>query len=223
MILSLHLSATGVMNVDAAALHRSRSGAEGIQMKAFALTPENNVITAESAAQLPADSDQLETIKSEQDLAKLASGWPAARLVAIWNNLPGTAPVTKFTDRKTGVARVWRAMQALEPTVAPVLADAATAEKTRIGRPSRKQKGNTGAGKRSGGQEVAQRSTKKAVVLELLRRPHGATLAELMEATGWQAHSVRGFLSGTVGKKMGLQVDSSRRPQGERSYSIASK
>jgi hypothetical protein len=44
--------------------------------------------------------------------------------------------------------------------------------------------------------------SKKAIVLELLRRPKGATLAELMAATGWQAHSIRGFISGTLGKKM---------------------
>src|SRR5580704_2549032 len=41
-------------------------------------------------------------------------------------------------------------------------------------------------------------------ILELLKRPGGVTAKELMKATGWQPHSVRGFLSGTVGKKMGL-------------------
>ena len=64
-------------------------------------------------------------------------------------------------------------------------------------------------------------TTKNAIVLALLRQPTGATLNELMKATGWQAHSVRGFLSGTLGKKMGLKVDSSKRPDGERSYSVA--
>ncbi|MBI4911052.1 MAG: DUF3489 domain-containing protein [Acidobacteria bacterium] len=61
---------------------------------------------------------------------------------------------------------------------------------------------------------------KSAVVLEMLRRSKGATLAELMAATLWQAHSVRGFLSGTVGKKMGLKVESTRREDGERLYKL---
>ncbi len=42
-----------------------------------------------------------------------------------------------------------------------------------------------------------------------------------MTATGWQAHSVRGFLSGTVGKKMGLKVVSSKGENGERNYSVS--
>jgi len=41
-----------------------------------------------------------------------------------------------------------------------------------------------------------------------------------MRATGWQAHSVRGFISGTVGKKMGLRVESAKSENGERSYAI---
>jgi hypothetical protein len=46
------------------------------------------------------------------------------------------------------------------------------------------------------------------------------TSKELMKATGWQPHSVRGFLSGTIGKKMGLSVMSTKSEDGERSYSI---
>jgi len=41
-----------------------------------------------------------------------------------------------------------------------------------------------------------------------------------MKETGWQAHSVRGFLSGTVGKKMGLAVTSTKGEDGERTYSV---
>jgi Protein of unknown function (DUF3489) len=57
-------------------------------------------------------------------------------------------------------------------------------------------------------------------VLELLKRPGGITAKELMKATGWQPHSVRGFLSGTIGKKMGLTVNSTKGKDGERAYSI---
>ncbi|MGD1092192.1 MAG: DUF3489 domain-containing protein [Bryobacteraceae bacterium] len=66
----------------------------------------------------------------------------------------------------------------------------------------------------------ARDGSKTAKILDLLKRPGGATAKELMKATGWQPHSVRGFLSGTVGKKMGLTVTSTKGEDGERSYSI---
>ena len=66
----------------------------------------------------------------------------------------------------------------------------------------------------------ARTGSKTTEVLDLLKRPNGATLAELMKATGWQAHSVRGFLSGTVGKKMGLTVTSTKGEDGQRTYSL---
>ena len=68
----------------------------------------------------------------------------------------------------------------------------------------------------------ARDGSKTAKVLELLKRPGGVTAKELMKATGWQPHSVRGFLSGTVGKKMGLTVTSAKAEDGERSYSVES-
>ena len=68
----------------------------------------------------------------------------------------------------------------------------------------------------------AREGSKTNQVLELLRQPGGVTAKELMKATGWQPHSVRGFLSGTVGKKMGLTVISTKGEDGERSYSIKS-
>jgi hypothetical protein len=66
----------------------------------------------------------------------------------------------------------------------------------------------------------ARQGSKTARVLDLLKRAGGASAKELMKATGWQPHSVRGFLSGTVGKKMGLAVSSTKGENGERSYSV---
>jgi hypothetical protein len=80
----------------------------------------------------------------------------------------------------------------------------------------KREKGAKGA-KRGAG---ARDGSKAAQILELLKRPDGATLKELMKATGWQPHSVRGFLSGTLRKKLGLEVISAKAEDGERSYSI---
>ena len=66
-----------------------------------------------------------------------------------------------------------------------------------------------------------RQGSKTAQVLELVKRSGGATLKHLMKATGWQPHSVRGFLSGTLGKKMGLKIESSKTNDGERVYKLA--
>jgi len=62
--------------------------------------------------------------------------------------------------------------------------------------------------------------SKTATILDLLKRPGGVTAKELLKATNWQPHSLRGFLSGTVGKKMGLTVTSAKGEDGERNYSL---
>jgi hypothetical protein len=68
----------------------------------------------------------------------------------------------------------------------------------------------------------ARNGSKTAKILDLLKRAGGATGKDLMKATGWQAHSVRGFISGVLGKKMGLTVASTKAADGERRYSLKS-
>lgn len=63
--------------------------------------------------------------------------------------------------------------------------------------------------------------SKGEAITALLKRDVGATLAELTATTGWQAHSVRGFLSGTLKKKLGYVVESERGKDGVRRYRIA--
>ena len=66
----------------------------------------------------------------------------------------------------------------------------------------------------------ARQGSKTAKALSLLKRSGGATLKDLMKATGWQAHSVRGFLSGTLRKKRGLTLTSTQGENRERRYSV---
>lgn len=70
---------------------------------------------------------------------------------------------------------------------------------------------------------VEGRVTKHAQLLQLLKRPEGASIDEMMRATEWQQHSVRGFLAGTVKKKLGLALTSSKAEGDVRRYRIATR
>ncbi len=65
--------------------------------------------------------------------------------------------------------------------------------------------------------------TKQALVIEMLRRPEGATIAEIVEATSWASHTTRGFLAGALKKKLGLTLDSEKDEERGRVYSIVSR
>ena len=76
---------------------------------------------------------------------------------------------------------------------------------------------------RKAGEPHQIRATKQERVLTLLSRPEGAGIGEIMEATGWQVHSVRGFLAGTVKKKLGFNLTSSRADGAPRRYRIETR
>jgi len=198
-------------------------------MKTYTIDAENS-ITAFASRQ---EAGEGESFSSQEQLASLVADWPVERLIEVWNGIPGLTPVKKFTDRKSAVRRIWKAIQSLDGgSSAETASTAPTAAKKaqRAPKAAKKEKQaakarptKTAKGKRAKGGDkpaVARDGSKKAEVLGLLQRKGGATLAQIMKATGWQAHSVRGFISGALGKKMGLTVDSVRREDGERVYSI---
>jgi hypothetical protein len=73
------------------------------------------------------------------------------------------------------------------------------------------------------GAEPETRVTKQERVLTLLSRPAGASIEEIMQATDWQQHSVRGFLAGTVKKKLGFTLKSSKDEDEPRRYRIETR
>jgi hypothetical protein len=122
-----------------------------------------------------------------------ASGLSKAELTAIWNALPGATKLAKFKDRKVAAQRLWAAFAKL-----PVDPE------------------------RAAGSPAPRAGSKQAQVIDLFRRAEGATVAEVIAATGWQPHTVRGIVSGTLKKKLGLTVISAKEQRG-RVYRIAAQ
>ena len=199
-------------------------------MTAFTIDADNN-ITAYAAPEQAQEALALgaQIFTSQKDLAKLAADWPTSRLVETWNGFAGMPgfddlkPVKKFTDRLTATSRIWRAIQKLAPAGpqgaqdAPEAADATTEASPKKNAPKTKKGANVARAKRSKKATTAgpRPGTKKAKVLDLIRRDKGATNEELQKATGWQPHTVRGFLS-IAGKS--LKIETIERDNGARAY-----
>jgi len=98
------------------------------------------------------------------------------------------------------------------------------APKAKKGAKAAKPKKEAKAGKKAKPAPAKETSTpraesKGAKILELIGRPKGATLAEIVNATDWQKHSIRGFLS-TAAKKHGLKIESTKTESGDRLYQV---
>lgn len=69
----------------------------------------------------------------------------------------------------------------------------------------------------------APRVTKQQIMIDMLSRPEGATIKELVEATGWLSHTCRGAMSGALKKKLGLTITSEKEDQRGRVYRLEQK
>ena len=160
----------------------------------FQVTAEDHIRVLDAAGSADGN-EQDNTFASEQELHELTSAWPMKRLIEIWNHLPGVEPVTRFTDRKTAIRRIWRALQ-----------------------PPAEEPGKALHRTKAAQRPVFREGSKAAQVCILLARPQGATLNEIRNETGWQAHTVRGFISRNLSKQ-GRKVRSFER-EGERVYRL---
>src|SRR5712675_3699197 len=82
----------------------------------FTIDVDNNITVLASSQQIEERQKGTETFSSPHQLAALAAQWPGSRLVEIWNGLPGVEPVERFTSRQVAAARIWKAIQNLQPT-----------------------------------------------------------------------------------------------------------
>jgi hypothetical protein len=114
-----------------------------------------------------------ERFRTYGELNQVGKDWPGKALMDLYNTLAadqGKEPVKRFMNREAGMKRLWTLLQEL-PVQPEYTTPPAAASGTR------------------------EHASKKNTVLRMLQQPSGATLEELMSVTGWQAHSVRGFLS----------------------------
>jgi hypothetical protein len=122
---------------------------------------------------------------------------------------PDKAPATKAASQNKGAPKAKKtansAKHGAKAKAAPKKAAKASAKPSKkTAKPERKP-------------AAPRAESKSAKILEMIARAKGATLAEIMKATDWQAHSVRGFIS-TASKKHGVKIESAKNDAGERTY-----
>jgi hypothetical protein len=209
---------------------------ERTDMKTFTIDSDNNISAFATQEEAAATTASIDSFSSQKELAQLAGAWPAERLLAIWNSLPGVKQVKGFPNAKAGGSRIWERIQSLgepekpkagrkaeagAPPAQSAPAKAKSAKKTKAVKaakntPKSEAKKVVAAEANAGPRE----GSKAAQVVAMLRRKNGASLAEIMEKMGWQKHTVRGFMAGAM-KKAGYAVESFQSDQGARTYRIS--
>ena len=199
-------------------------------MKTFTIDTDNNICAFATQGEAAATAVPVDIFSSQKELSQLAGTWPAERLVAIWNSLPGVTPVKGLKRAKVGASRIWERIQGLgEPEKPKAERQAKAGAQAPQGVPAKpkSKKKTTSAKNAPQAKKVAEAEhgagprlgSKTARVVAMLQRKNGATLAEIMTTMGWQKHTVRGFMAGAM-KKAGHAVESFQSDQGERTYRI---
>jgi Protein of unknown function (DUF3489) len=207
-------------------------------MTTFTIDSENNITAYGSVEEAAiATATPFDSFSSQKELAGLVAGWPAERVIAIWNSLPGVEPAKTFKSAKTAADRIWERVQSLGVVAKPEAEPAKpkAERKAKVGAQSAKgapakpkaTKKATAAKSAPKAKTAAKvkevpaprEGSKTAQVVAMLQRKNGATLAEIMERMGWQRHTVRGFMAGAM-KKAGHVVESFKPEGGERTYRI---
>jgi hypothetical protein len=220
--MGLFVPGTGVMNVSDTE-HREK---ERTEMKTFTIDTDNNIsafATQEEAAATTATA--IDSFSNQKELAQLAGVWPAERLLAIWNSLPGVKQVKRFRSAKAGVSRIWERIQGLgepeKPKAERKAKAGAPAAKNAPAEAKRTKKTNAVKAAKNTPQSKAMKvapaevyagpreGSKTAQVVTMLQRRNGASLVEIMEKMGGQKHTARGFMAGAM---IGIGAAVTRRP-----------
>lgn len=215
-------------------------------MTIFTIDNDNSITafaTAEAAA--AASQTPFDLFTDQKELAELLAGWPAERLLATYNSLPGVKPVKALKDPKTAASKIWERVEKLGQMVAPepeaakpaaVPAKAKAAGKPKAGAQAAKAAPVTAkAGKKVTPAKAAPKGkkapktqetagprdgSKMAQVIEMMQRKNGASIEEIMERMGWLRPTVRGFVAGAM-KKAGYAVESFKPEGGSRTYRLS--
>jgi len=207
-------------------------------MTTFTIDEQNSITAFGSAEEAAAaTATPFDSFASQKELAGLVAGWPAERLIAIWNGLPGVEPVKKFKNAKIAASRIWERIQSLGEAAKPAAEPAKPKADKNAKRGAQAAKGAPAPAKASKKATATKKTpkaktaakteepagpregSKTAQVVAMLQRKNGATLAEIMDKMGWQRHTVRGFMAGAM-KKAGFNVESFKPEGGERTYRI---
>ena len=211
-------------------------------MPTFTINESNEIVAFATPDEAAAHSaTPFDSFSTADELAQLATGWPAERLLAVWNSVPGLTPAAEIKDaakaarvifkrlekngfkparekkpKSEGKAKAGAQSAKGAPAKGRATGKATTTKSAPAAKPAPKGKKAAKAHEAAGPRE----GSKTALIIGLLERKGGATLTEIMKAAKWQAHSVRGFVSGTLGKKMGLTVTSTKGDDGVRVYAL---
>jgi hypothetical protein len=191
-------------------------------MNVFTIDSENNITShaSQEAATNALPPTGAHVFSTAAGLRGILKQVPAATAVEIWNGLTGVTPVKKFKDGATAAKRIFAELQKLggpaaDPDATEAAPAAEPAKRAAKAKPAKATKTPKAAKKAKAPKPAGsgpRATSKTAQLIEMLRRPKGATLEEVMAKFGWQVHTTRALMSagGALTKKHGLTVISEK-------------